>query len=54
MINYIYAGQARLLEEADYINLDDLASEEVPADVNNPPTETTAFDDITKVKSMFH
>ena len=41
------AGQARLIEEAEYVGLDDVAGEAVPE------TETTVFDDITKVKSKF-
>jgi len=35
-------GQVRLLEEAEYVALDDVAGELVPE------TETTVFDDITK------
>ena len=49
----ICSGQARLVEEADYVDLDEMAREGVPDDVHQPSTETTVFDDITKVKSKF-
>ena len=47
----ICSGQARLIEEADYVDLDEMAREGVPDDVHQPSTETTVFDYITKVKS---